>query len=185
MRLDGKLGTTRPASGGASQQTVWQHDDPAMQRLGDNPPPAHWSQQNTQPLGPRWSPQRRRQLAAKRAALIASRESRALGLGAGLGALLAVVALGLMLLFAAANGWLPGGSSSTPDPAQLPVPAQPARHTPSPAATSFPTSTALPAGTSQPTATFWPTATDTTPVPTATARPTETPSPRPTATASP
>jgi hypothetical protein len=174
-----KDGATRPAVDAAppdaSQQTVWQREDPAIQRLGVNPPGSHWSQQNTQPLSPRWSPQRRRQLAAKQAALIAGREQRALGLGAGIGALLAVAALALVLLVAAASGWLPGSTPPSSDSALPPIPAQPARHTVNPAATNIPTSTALPTTTAQPTATTWPTATD---EPTATVRPTATATPQ-------
>ncbi|HKW20323.1 MAG TPA: hypothetical protein VJO13_03045 [Ktedonobacterales bacterium] len=181
-----KNGATRPAGDAAPpnapQQTVWQHEDPAIRRLRDHLPGSHWSQQSTQPLSPRWSPARRRQLAAKRAAVTTERERRALGLGAGMGALVAVMALALVLLVAAANGWLPGSSPPSSDSALPPVPAQPARHTANPAATNIPTSTALPTTTAQPTATTWPTATDETPVPTATARPTDTPTPRPTAT---
>jgi hypothetical protein len=177
MRLDEKSGVITSASEhvseNAPQQTVWQHNDEAIRRLGGNPPGSHWSRQSTQPLSPRWSPARGRQLAAKRAAVIAGHERRALGLGAGMGALLAVTALALMLLFAAANGWLPGSSPPSPDSAQSPVPTQPARHTTHPAATNIPTSTTLPTTTAQPTATTWPTATD---GPTATAQP------RPTAT---
>ena len=179
MRLVEENGATRPAIDlaptDASQQTVWQHDDEAIRRLGDNPPGSHWSQQSTQPLSPRWSPARRRQLAAKRAALTAGRERRALGLGAGMGALLAGTALALMLLVAAANGWLPGSSSPSPDSAQSPVPTQPARRTANPAATNIPTSTALPTTTVPPTATVWPTATD---EPTATVQPTATVAPQ-------
>ncbi|HEU4781996.1 MAG TPA: hypothetical protein VFS83_01520 [Ktedonobacterales bacterium] len=176
-----KNGATRPAGDSAppdaSQQTVWQHEDPAIRRLGDNPPGSHWSQQSTQPLSPRWSPARRRQLVAKQAALIAGHERRALGLGAGMGALLAVTALALALLVAAASGWLPGNTPPSSDSAQPPVPAQPARHTVNPAATNIPTSTALPTTTAQPTATTWPTATD---EPTATVQPTATVAPQPT-----
>lgn len=186
MRLVEENGVTRPAIDSAPtdspQQTVWQHEDPAIRRLGDNLPGSHWSQQSTQPLSPRWSPARRRQLAAKQAALTTGRERRALGLGAGMGALVAVTALALVLLVAAVSGWLPGISPPSSDSALPPVPAQPARHTANPAATNIPTSTTLPTTTAQPTATAWPTATDVTPVPTATARPTDTPTPRPTAT---
>jgi hypothetical protein len=183
MRLVEENGATRPAIDfaptDAPQQTVWQHEDPAIRRLGDNLPGSHWSQQSTQPLSPRWSPARRRQLAAKQAALTTGRERRALGLGAGMGALLAGTALALMLLFAAANGWLPGSSSPPPDSAQSPVPMQPVRHTANPSATDVPTSTALPTTTAPPTATAWPTATD---EPTATVRPTATVHPTVTAT---
>ncbi len=188
MRLEETDGATRPAFDAVPQnvlqQTVWQHDDEAIRRLENHLPASHWSEQNTQPLSPRWSPARRRQLAAKRATLIAGRERRALGLGAGMGALLAVTALALVLLFAAANGWLPGSASPASDSAQWPVPAQPARHTVDPAypaATNIPTSTALPTTTAQPTATSWPTATD---EPTAqpTVQPTATSLPRPTPT---
>ena len=179
MRLDETNGTTRPALDvvpqNAPQQTVWQHDDAAIRRLGDHVPSSHWSEQSTQPLSPLWSPARRRQLAAKRATLIAERERRALGLGAGIGALLAAMALALGLLFAAANGWLPGGTPPSSDSTQWPVPAQ---HTANPAATNIPTSTALPTTTAQPTATTWPTATDEpTAQPTATSIPPPTPTP--------
>ncbi|HEY7343720.1 MAG TPA: hypothetical protein VH591_22815 [Ktedonobacterales bacterium] len=177
--MDETNGATRPALDTvpqhAPQQTVWRHDDEAIRRLGDNLPGSHWSQQSTQPLSPRWSPVRRRQLAAKQAALATGRERRALGLGAGMGALLAVTALALMLLFAAANGLLPGSSSPSSDSTQWPVPAQPARHTANPAATNIPTSTALPTTTAPPTATTWPTATD---EPTATVLPTATVAPQ-------
>lgn len=183
MRLVEKNGATGPAVDAtppnAPQQTVWQHDDEAIQRLGDNPPDSHWSQQNTQPISPRWSPARHHQLVAKQAALTAGRERRALGLGAGIGALVALTALALVLLVAAASGWLPGSTPPSSDSALPPVPAQPARHTANPAATNIPTSTALPTTTAQPTATTWPTATD---EPTATAPPTDTPTQRPTAT---
>jgi len=178
MRLVEENGATRPAIDpapiDAPQQTVWQHEDPAIRRLGDHLPGSHWSQQSTQPLSPRWSPAHRRQLAAKQAALTAVRERRALGLGAGMGALLAVTALALMLLFAAASGWLPGSTTPSSDSALSPVPAQPARHTANPAATNIPTSTALPTTTAPPTATVWPTATD---EPTATVQPTATVAP--------
>jgi len=177
--LDEWNGATRPvvdtAPPDAPQQTVWQHDDEAIRRLRDHLPGSHWSQQSTQPLSPRWSPARRRQLAAKRAAVTTERERRALGLGAGMGALVAVMALALVLLVAAANGWLPGSSPPSSDSALPPVPAQPARHTANPAATNIPTSTALPTTTAQPTATTWPTATD---EPTATVRPTATATPQ-------
>jgi hypothetical protein len=179
MRLVEKNGATRPAVDTAPsdtpEQTVWQHDDEAIRRLRDRLPGSHWSEQHTQPLSPRWSPQRRRQLADKQAALTAER--RALGLGAGMGALVAGTALALVLLVAAANGWLPGSSSSSPDSAQSPVPTQPVRHTANPAATTIPTSTALPTTTAQPTATTWPTATD---EPTATVQPKATATPQPT-----
>jgi len=180
MRLDERNGATRPARDtvlpDALERTVWQHDDEAIRRLGDHPPGSHWSLENTQPLSPRWSPQRRRQLAAKQSALTAERERRALGLGAGMGALLAVTALALVLLIAAASGWLPGSSPPSSDSSQWPVPAQPARHTANPAATNIPTSTALPTTTAQPTATTWPTATD---------EPTAQPTVQPTATVAP
>jgi len=184
--LDEWNGATRPAVDAAPpnapQRTVWQQDDEAIRRLRDHLPGSHWSEQSTEPLSPRWSPARR-QLAAKRAAVIAGHERRALGLGAGMGALVAVTTLALVLLVAAASGWLPGSSAPSSDSALPPVPAQPARHTANPAATTIPTSTALPTTTVQPTATTWPTATDETPAPTA--RPTDTPTPRSTATATP
>jgi len=172
--LDERNGAILSASEEATRQTVWRHEDPAIRRLGDHLPGSHWSQQSTQPLSPRWSPARRRQLVAKQAALTTGRERRALGLGAGMGALLAVTALALMLLFAAANGWLPGSTPPSSDSALPPVPAQPARHTANPAATNIPTSTALPTATAPPTATVWPTATDES---TATVQPTATVAP--------
>jgi hypothetical protein len=183
MRLEEKNGAHGPAASSAPQnaprQTVWQKNDEAIQWLGDHQPDSHWSQEKTQPLGPRWSPQRRRQQATKQAALIAERERRALGLGAGMGALLAVLVLVLALLFAAASGWLPGTLSPSSDSAPWSVPAQPARHTPDPAATNMPTSSAPPTTTAQPTATTVPTATD---EPTATVPPTATVMPQSTPT---
>ncbi len=178
MHLGEEHGATRPAAheiDNAPQQTVWQHDDEAMRRLGDSPSALHWSQQNTQPFIPRWPMKTRKQLAARRDAVIARRESRALGIGAGLGALLALVALSLALLLAIANGWLPGGSPAITDPGQGPIPVQSASHTPlpyTPGATSVPTVTAQPTTTAVPTATAQPTATV---QPTATPRPTATP----------
>ena len=170
--MDERNGAILSASEETTRQTVWRHEDPAIRRLGDHPPGSHWSRQSTQPpLSPHWSPVRRRQLAVKQAVLTAGRERRALGLGAGMGALLAVTALALMLLFAAANGWLPGSTPPSSDSALPPVPAQPARHTANPAATNIPTSTALPTATAPPTATVWPTATDES---TATVQPTAT-----------
>ena len=172
-RANGENGATRSALDNLPQPTVWQHDDAAIQRLEANPSQSHWSLQTTQPLAPRWSPHLRRQLAAERAAMLAGRESRALGIGAGLGVLLALVALGLALLLAVASGWPPGSAPDAPDSAQPPIPVRSTPHTTNPAATNIPTSTTLPTVTAQPTATFWPTPT---------ARPTQTPRPAPTRT---
>jgi hypothetical protein len=178
MRLDekrGSVGTAPAAPDQAPQQTVWRHDDAAIRQWGNNPPESHWSRQNTQPLGPRWPSQ----LRGRRAALVAGRESRAMRRGAGLGALLTGIALGLMVLLAAANGWLPGSSPTSPDSAPPTAPAQSMPHSTNPAATSLPTSTALPTATAQPTATTWPTPT-TAPTATTQPAPTVTPLPRPT-----
>lgn len=166
-------------------QTVWLRDDPAIQRLGDNPPESHWSRRNTQPLGPRWPTQVRQRLAAQRAAVLAHRQSHALGMGAGVGALLTLLVLCLVLVLAINNGWLSGSSAASPDSSQQwPIPVQPTPRTPIPNATNMPTSTALPGATvttiAQPTTTAEPTATA---QPTATATPK--PTPRPTRTPSP
>lgn len=175
MRLDEQHGAVSTAPDQAPRQTVWRHHDAAIEQLGDNPPESHWSRQTTQPLGSRWPSQIR----GRRAALVAGRESRAMRRGAGLGALLTGIALGLMVLLAAANGWLPGSAPTAPDTAPSTAPAQFIPHTTNPAATSYPTSTALPTATAQPTATTWPTPTT---VPTATTQPapTITPPLRPT-----
>lgn len=179
MCLDEKHGAVSTAPDQAPQQTVWQHDDAAIEWLRNNPSESHWSRQTTQPLGARWPSQMRNRWAAQRAALVAGRESRAMRRGAGLGALLTGIALGLMLLLAAANGWLPGSSPTSPDSASPTAPAQSMPHSTNPAATSLPTSTALPTTTAQPTATSWATPTAD---PTATKQPvpTMTPPPQPT-----
>ena len=164
-------------------QTVWQHDDEAIRRLGETVPEAHWSRQITQPLGPRWPSQMRRRVAERRSAQIARRESRAMRWGAGWGATLAVVICALALLLALANGWLPGPSVA-PDTGPWPIPVQSAPQSPkhaTPGATAIPTSTALPSATAQPTATSAATPQPTaTPMPNPTATPN--PTPRPTAT---
>jgi hypothetical protein len=157
-------------------QTVWQHDDEAIRRLGETVPESHWSRQATQPLGPRWPSQMRRRVAERRFSQIARRESRAMRWGAGWGATLAVFICALALLLALANGWLPGPSMA-PDSGPWPIPVQSAPQSPkhaTPGATAIPTSTALPSATAQPTATA-----------AATPQPTATPMPNPTATPNP
>lgn len=169
----------RPTAAGAGYtppQTVWQHDDEAIRRLGDSLPESHWSRQVTQPIGPRWPSQMRQRLAERRSAMVARRESRAMRWGAGWGASLTVIVFGLALLLAFANGWLPGAPAAS-NPGPWPIPAQSVPQTPHhvmPGATVIPTSTALPSATAQPTATS-----ATTPQPTATSEPTATPAPSP------
>ena len=179
---------TVPGAGYTPPQTVWQHNDKVIRRLGDSLPESHWSRQVTQPLGPRWPSQVRRRLAERRSALAARRESRAMRWGAGWGASITVIVIGLALLLAFANGWLPGAPSAS-NSGPWPIPAQSVPQTPrhaTPGATAIPTSTALPSATAQPTATS-----ATTPQPTATSEPTATPAsspsptPRPNPTAAP
>lgn len=177
----GVNGTTQPVATYEPSQTVWQHDDAARQ-WGTSEP--QWSQQTTQPLGPRWPAQVRRRLGARQAAALRSRETRALGWGAGWGALLTLAVVGLLALLAVANGWLPGGASTTPDGAQFPIPVQSVSHTPIPGATAIPSTTAQPSVTVQSTATTAATATaqptaQPTAIPTATAQPTARPTTSP------
>lgn len=169
------------------RQTVWQHDDEAIRRLGDTLPESHWSRQVTQPLGPRWPSQMRQRLAARRSEFVARREWRAMRWGAGWGASLTVVVFGLAFLLALVNGWLPGTPAAS-NSGPWPIPVQSFPQTPrqtTPGATTVPTSTALPSATTQPTTTSatapQPTS-EPTAQPTATPPPTSTPRPNPTPT---
>lgn len=181
---------TAAGTGYTPPQTVWRHDDEVIRRLGDSVPESHWSRQVTQPIGPRWPSQMHRRLAERRSALAARRESRAMRWGAGWGASITVIIIGLALLLAFANGWLPGAPAAS-NSGPWPIPAQTVPQAPrhaTPGATAIPTSTALPSATAQPTATSattrQPTA-EPTAQPTATPAPSSSPTPRPDPTTTP
>lgn len=90
-------------------QTVWVEQDEAIQRLGDRPPQWHWSRQMTQPLTqPAMTPWPGEQF--PRTYPVGILDSRAVKKAMQYGALVILLALGLLLALSIGTALLPGRS---------------------------------------------------------------------------